>query len=383
MNNRSKNNICRNCQEPTTTHKQKWFDEIISQLLIPKPLLRLNKYLEKPLDKILNIFFFKQWSDLKESSHLPQRTQLLIQEAKKRNAIITSLGKSKNICFQINNKKHYFEDLPHTHHKGKISPHILDDKKHIKKILQDFGLPTPKGRAFWFFEAKQSMDWTKNNLNFPIVVKPRTGSAGKHVHLNIKNFSELKLAIEDCISYSPTYIIEEYIKSSNVFRMTVIGKEKLFCAKQIPAHAIGNGQDSLKTLIENKNKSRDDKLHFPITTNNELITKQNVYLDEIIANGKIIFLQNKPLMKLGADIAEITPDVHEENKELFINLTKKLKLDLIGIDFLIPDIKQSWKNQKCAILEVNTVPCLEMHHLPVYGEPQNPTKHLFNQMLKN
>jgi cyanophycin synthetase len=44
---------------------------------------------------------------------------------------------------------------------------------------------------------------------------------------------------------------------------------------------------------------------------------------------------------------------------------------LIGIDFISPDISRPYREQKCAILEVNSLPYIDMHHYPVSGKERN------------
>jgi len=56
---------------------------------------------------------------------------------------------------------------------------------------------------------------------------------------------------------------------------------------------------------------------------------------------------------------------------------------LTGIDFLAQDIAVSWKEQPCAILELNSVPCIEVHHFPSSGAPTNPAKALADMFFKH
>jgi cyanophycin synthetase len=47
---------------------------------------------------------------------------------------------------------------------------------------------------------------------------------------------------------------------------------------------------------------------------------------------------------------------HPDNINLAIEITKYLRLDLAGIDLIIPDIRKSWREQKSVVLEVNAMP---------------------------
>jgi len=38
---------------------------------------------------------------------------------------------------------------------------------------------------------------------------------------------------------------------------------------------------------------------------------------------------------------------------------------------MIGDISLPFSEQPCAVLELNSVPCIELHHFPSSGRPQN------------
>ena len=82
-------------------------------------------------------------------------------------------------------------------------------------------------------------------------------------------------------------------------------------------------------------------------------------------------MQKDPFLKLGGDLVEETPKVHPDNIQLFRNIAKFFDIRVVGIDFLIKDVAHSWKNQECAVLELNSLPCIELHHFPSSGKPQN------------
>jgi cyanophycin synthetase len=45
---------------------------------------------------------------------------------------------------------------------------------------------------------------------------------------------------------------------------------------------------------------------------------------------------------------------------------------LVGIDFIIEDISKSWKEQaRCGVIECNSRPFFDNHHLPFNGKPRN------------
>jgi len=117
-------------------------------------------------------------------------------------------------------------------------------------------------------------------------------------------------------------------------------------------------------------------------TSKELLAEKNYNLETVPKRGEIVYLQKNPFLKLGGDLAEITDIVHPDNIQLFKDIAKFFDIYLVGMDFLVPNISNSWHNQQCAILELNSLPCIEMHHFPSSGNPQNVANALVNMFFK-
>jgi len=332
------------------------------------------------LEKIFLFWEDNHYAD-PDLQSLKLRTKIFIEEARKQNAEIQVLKnknrQTNNFRLTIQNKTIHFTSLPLAEHKnGKIF-HQIDDKLKCKKILSNKKFPTPEGRGFWFFQKKRALKYGLK-LGFPLVVKPRFGSVSRHVTTNITNKKELFLAIKYTLEYAPTFIIEKYLQSGFVHRVTIIDQEKIFCAKQIPAHVIGDGASTIEELITLKNldPKRDGSFYYP------LIPNSNINLNKILPDQEIKFIQTDPFMKLGGDIEEVTNKIHKKNLYFFNKIAKELNIKIIGLDFICDDITEPFYKQPCGILEINTLPCIEMHHLPSIGPKQNPAKYIFELTKK-
>jgi cyanophycin synthetase len=66
---------------------------------------------------------------------------------------------------------------------------------------------------------------------------------------------------------------------------------------------------------------------------------------------------------------------------LFRKVAEVMSMDLAGIDFLCADVAQSWRTQPCAVLEVNSMPYLDMHQYPSEGEPEDVAKEVWDWVL--
>ena len=44
---------------------------------------------------------------------------------------------------------------------------------------------------------------------------------------------------------------------------------------------------------------------------------------------------------------------------------------LVGVDFMMDDMARSWKEQKCGVIECNSLPFIDLHHFPLKGPARN------------
>ena len=66
-----------------------------------------------------------------------------------------------------------------------------------------------------------------------------------------------------------------------------------------------------------------------------------------------------------------TEETHPENKKLFEAIGEYLGDDIVGIDFMIPDIGKPWREERCGVIECNSLPLIGNHHFPYTGEVRN------------
>ena len=387
---------CFDCGKYKIFHIENWFEDLFSflpQINIPK---KLNLFLDIFLSNIFIVSGLLKYVPIKDlnSLNIPPRIKLFILEAQKNNWEFyigkSFLGETVNFMVKIQNKKIYFTGLPIADFlNSKIS--LLDDKDYVKKILKQNNLPIAEGKYFWFWQKKKALNYAKK-IGWPVVVKPRTGTFARHITTNILNKDDLLKAILKAREYAPTFIIEKFIDNAFVHRGTVIDFKDVFCVKQIPANVIGDGKSKIKELIELKNKDpmRKDKenknaVFYKILINkttDELLKQQGLNYESIPEKGKVVYLQKNPFLRLGGDLEEVTFKMHPDNKELFLKIAKIFNVKVVGIDFIIPDISKSFKEQKCAILELNTSPCIELHYFINSGKPQNIAKSMVDFFKK-
>jgi len=380
--------FCNDCGMPSVYHIQTWLDELTDRFLQCLPSFKkLELFFGVLLEKFFIFFKLASLRDNFTSSDIQLKSTCFINEARKRGikfkALYGPFGYTNHFRAEINGKIFRFESLPIADFASQQKVQLIDDKERTKHLLKKGNFPVADGKAFWFWQRKKTVEFGVR-LGFPLVVKPRSGSVSRHVSTNIQNIDEFKHAIDKTIIYSPTFMVEKFIPDTFVYRATVVDFDFVACVKQIAANITGDGVSTIRRLIDKKNNdSRRGEPHQKEFTLYRIVEAEKGYdFSAIPQKGEIVYLQKDPFLKLGGDLIEVTPQVHPDNTQLFREIAKFFDIRLVGIDFLAQDISDSWKNQLCAVLELNSAPCIELHHFPSSGTPQNVAGAVVNLFLK-
>ena len=368
-------------------------NHLLPSLKLPR---KIEDFFDMALEKFFILFGLAEFRDDFKASDIQLRSFCFLDEMKKRRAICqamkTFVGYNNRFKIKIHGKTFRFESLPTASFKNKYTNRIADDKKLTKQHCKKGGFPIAHGKSFWFWQKKKAVRFGVQQLGFPLVLKPRFGSVSHHVTTNIQNSEELENAINYAISYSPAYIVEKFITDSSVYRATIIDFDFVACVKQLPANVVGDGASTMSELIYKKNadpqRGGPNQKEFTLykivedETTTNLLRQKGYDHKTILKNGEIFYLQKDPFLKLGGDLIEVTPAAHPDNIELFRSVARFFDTRITGIDFIAKDIALSWKNQTCAILELNSAPCIELHHFPSSGAPTNPAGALTDMFFK-
>jgi cyanophycin synthetase len=161
-----------------------------------------------------------------------------------------------------------------------------------------------------------------------------------------------------------------------VYRATVIGGKVVGVLRREPPHVIGDGTYTVKELIEqeNKNPLRHGSIFHTLVVGPEAHTelkRQQLTLDSIPSAGQMVSLNQKVSRGEGASNSDVTDETHPDNIQLFEKIGQVLEDPLVGIDFIIPDMTNSWQEQDCGVIECNAMPFIDLHHYPLTGKPRD------------
>ncbi|HJQ68653.1 MAG TPA: cyanophycin synthetase [Blastocatellia bacterium] len=267
---------------------------------------------------------------------------------------------------------------------GLIATDIACDKELTKRMLDDAGIPVPKGRVVETVEEAQDV---AESIGFPVVIKPLNANHGKGVAINLTNKEEVRQAFERAADYSRDVIVERYITGRD-HRVLIVNNEVVAVAERVPAHVTGDGRSRLQELIEKENRNPmrgegHEKALTKIFINEEserLIAEQGYTMESVPAEGATVWLKYTANISTGGTAVDRTDEIHHANVETAKRVARIIGLDIAGVDMLTTDITRPLEETGGAICEVNAAPGFRMHVHPTVGKSRDVAGAVLNML---
>ena len=296
---------------------------------------------------------------------------------------LTNLPRNIFIAEFVEGRRISYEGTPLPRHSAdQVS--WMDDKALLKKNFLELGIPVAHGGSVMTKNGALALFYS---LAQPVIVKPRSGSASRHTTLHITDTDELTRAFIVAKQVSPAVIIEEELVGA-VYRATVVDGKLVATLRRDQPHVIGDGVSTILELVNeaNRHPARSgpyfSKINLDESAINELKWHDHI-LEDILPKGKRVTFHQKVNWSVGGTTADVTDLVHHDNVLLFEHVALVLKAPIVGIDFIIEDIAKSWKEQKrCGVIECNSMPFFDNHHLPFDGKPRNVAGAIWDMIEK-
>jgi cyanophycin synthetase len=253
-------------------------------------------------------------------------------------------------------------DSSFTENTSIIATRLARNKFNAAAILKNAGIPVPEHRVLRDVENAVKV---ANQLGYPVVVKPINQDGGNGVAAGLKDEELVRQAFVAAKKFSKEVLIEKHIEG-NDYRLQVFRGKLVWVSHRQPGGVTGDGKSTIKQLLETLNQEplRGEpgsnallkRIHLDDEAN-ALLAEQNVKLTTKPKAGEFIRLRRIANVASGGrpmvvDLAEVHPD----NQKLVELTARTLRLDMAGVDLIIPDIKQSWLTSGAAICEVNAQP---------------------------
>lgn len=254
-----------------------------------------------------------------------------------------------------------------------ISTSLARDKSACVKVLQDAGLPAPRHELV--SSADQALK-VAQSLGYPVVVKPANLDGGQGVFAGLRTPEAVERAYNEASKLSRRVLVEQFISGQD-YRLQVYQGEVFWVVHRRPACVQGDGELTVVELISRVNAQRQQARgtsspdHMAETGYASLLLDdealdwlgyQGMKPDSVPTLGQTVRLRGAANVGMGGTREGVPLErVHPDNQSLAVQAAQCLRLDLAGIDLLVPDISQSWRVTGGGICEVNAQPQLSGH----------------------
>lgn len=256
-----------------------------------------------------------------------------------------------------------------------IAVELASDKEETNRILSRLGLPVPKQRLVQSAERAIS---AAERIGYPVVTKPYNGNHGRGVSIALTTPEEVTAGFLRAQEISRSVIVESYITGHD-HRMLVVNGELVAVSKREPGKVTGDGVRTIEQLVAEVNTDpRRGIGHEKVLTQIEideqaigLLDKLGYTAQSVPRAGEDVYLRLTANLSTGGTASDMTDVVSPDNAEMAVRAIQAIGLDVGGVDFLTPDITQSYKDIGGAICEVNAAPGFRMHMAPSEGRPRD------------
>jgi cyanophycin synthetase len=259
-----------------------------------------------------------------------------------------------------------------------IAVELAQDKEETNKILANLGLPVPQQELVRTAERAVR---AAQRLGYPVVTKPYNGNHGRGISIGLKTEEEVRQGFEQAKEHSSSVIVETLLQGED-HRLLVVNGELVAATRRMPGHVVGDGRSSVKALVDAVNQDpRRGVGHEKVMTRiyldaqaDMMLARQGMTVDSVPEAGLTVLLRSTANLSTGGTAIDVTDVIHPDNREMAVRAIQAIGLDVGGVDFLCPDITESYKaaqNQGAGICEVNAAPGFRMHVAPSVGTPRD------------
>jgi cyanophycin synthetase len=242
-----------------------------------------------------------------------------------------------------------------------IATRLAGNKQATSQILRQAGIPVAPHQLADNAELAVRI---AQSMGFPVVVKPADKDGGVGVMAGLLDPPMVAKAYAAARVVSAQVLVEKHVPGRD-YRVHVYRDEVYRLVERIPGGVSGDGHSSVTRLLSilnadpQRGATGDDTELKRIDLDDEaqgLLAEQGLTPESVAAPGRFVRLRRTANICRGGVPAECLERAHPDNLELAVRAARALRLDVAGIDLLIPDIGVSWLESGAAICEVNAQP---------------------------
>lgn len=244
---------------------------------------------------------------------------------------------------------------------------VICDQKYVSTALAKLnGIPVPETVAY--SDMDSAIEFMKRRGR--IVVKPADSAHGSGITVGVKGENQLRRALElaQASALNGTVLLQQMVSGSDL-RILVIGGKYAATARRIPAEVIGDGERTLRQLIEHENATNpergvNDEKRLAIIDMNAAERFLGDRLDsEVPVNGKLVTVVGTANIGAGGRAVDYTDKITPELIEAAEKFARAVKVAACGVDFMWDE-----ETSEFYFIEGNATPGFCLHIEPSEGE---------------
>lgn len=291
--------------------------------------------------------------------------ELLVYEAIKRGVEIEILPDG-DFNMSHPSKSYTIHDGIVTHsYNSDLARITMDMKEVTSRLLKSKGFNAPENTVFSKADLDRAWKWAESIL--PVVLKPYDGRMGELVFVNIDTHDEFKACFEKIVAENDEVLVEKFLEGKE-YRFTYVNEEIVGIVNRVPANVVGDGEHSIKELIELKNAERKrvgNPIHKLLEMDGEterVLKKHHYTYESVPAKDTFVNLRDNSNISTGGDAIDVTAEISAETIEYIRQAMLSVPgVTVAGVDVLI-------NGEEVNIIEVNLDPMITLHHFPWVGE---------------
>lgn len=254
---------------------------------------------------------------------------------------------------------------------------IGSEKDDTKIVLENAGVPVPKGKGFAPDATNEEIINYSKSLGYPLVLKPTNASLGNGVVTNIRTDEQFLKALH-YVRHELDYdevIVEQYVKGKE-YRFYVVDDKVVAVYNRIPANITGDGVHTIEELIDLKNHVRKQNarlnsclIHMDVEIL-DFITEAGYTLESVPKNGELIYLREKTNVSSGGDPIDVTDTISDEYKQIAIDALKAIPGFIHGgVDIIVNEDEEI--DVPAVVLELNPTAQIGGALFPIEGKARD------------
>ncbi|WP_330115073.1 N-acetylglutaminylglutamine synthetase [Pseudomonas sp. JS3066] len=221
-----------------------------------------------------------------------------------------------------------------------VSMTLCQDKHLTHRTLARVGIRQPFQRLATSDEANTEFLAEHGS----IVVKPVNGEQGQGVAVDLRTLDEVKTAIARAEHFDSRVLLESCHQGFDL-RVVVINYEVVAAAIRRPAEVVGDGQQSLRLLIEHQSRRRQaatqGESRIPLDAETERTLQAAGYTyDDVLPAGTRLAVRRTANLHTGGTLEDVTATLHPALAEASILAARTLEIPVVGLDLLVSSADQ-------------------------------------------